>query len=359
LFLRRLSVCCLSALAICAVPSTAAADGSSGGASIVPPPVISQLVCDDGRVAACGRSQSLTIRGEWLSGAKSVRFLGGRGRRDDRSARVRKRTDSSLVILVPWSAKTGPLTVVAKSGKARPRRVRVTKPSAIAQAGIDKFFIDGPQPVLFDYIAAAGSTVELVRIGDGSVVRSWPASPNGSGQGSVSWNGRLGGKDAASGRYGFRVTPAGAAPGEVTRQFAMLDHIFPIRGKHDLGQSNTNGFGGGRGHQGVDMFAKCGTRLAAARGGEVIMSAFQARAGNYVVIRRADGQSYAYMHLKQRSSLRQGDKVRTGQFVGLVGATGRASGCHLHFELWTAPGWYKGGHPVDPMPLLRIWDAWS
>jgi murein DD-endopeptidase MepM/ murein hydrolase activator NlpD len=42
-----------------------------------------------------------------------------------------------------------------------------------------------------------------------------------------------------------------------------------------------------------------------------------------------------------------------------VGDTGRASGCHLHFEEWTAPGWYAGGKPFDPLPDLRAWDAQS
>jgi murein DD-endopeptidase MepM/ murein hydrolase activator NlpD len=37
----------------------------------------------------------------------------------------------------------------------------------------------------------------------------------------------------------------------------------------------------------------------------------------------------------------------------VVGQTGRASTCHLHFELWTAPGWYEGGEAVDPEQLLR------
>jgi murein DD-endopeptidase MepM/ murein hydrolase activator NlpD len=39
--------------------------------------------------------------------------------------------------------------------------------------------------------------------------------------------------------------------------------------------------------------------------------------------------------------------------------TGDATACHLHFEIWTAPGWYEGGSPIDPLPYLEKWDAYS
>lgn len=72
-----------------------------------------------------------------------------------------------------------------------------------------------------------------------------------------------------------------------------------------------------------------------------------------------DTQSYVYMHMRGPSPLRKGQRVLTGQPVGEVGDTGRASGCHLHFEMWTAPGWYQGGTAVDPLPELTRWDAFS
>ena len=49
----------------------------------------------------------------------------------------------------------------------------------------------------------------------------------------------------------------------------------------------------------------------------------------------------------------------TGDPIGEVGRTGDASACHLHFEMWGAPGWYTGGAPFDPLPALRAWDAYS
>ena len=59
------------------------------------------------------------------------------------------------------------------------------------------------------------------------------------------------------------------------------------------------------------------------------------------------------MHLRRRALVRKGERVRTGQRVGYVGDTGSASGCHLHIELWTSPGWYRGGRPFDSLPLMK------
>lgn len=140
------------------------------------------------------------------------------------------------------------------------------------------------------------------------------------------------------------------------RPFDLRGAIFPIRGRHDLGQGRVNRFGGGRGQHGQDMFAPCGTPLVAARGGRVARAAFQGRAGYYTVIASDDNTSDVYMHLQAPALVNRGDRVLTGQPLGAVGDSGRAFGCHLHFERWTAPGWYEGGRPVDPLPLLRDWD---
>lgn len=137
---------------------------------------------------------------------------------------------------------------------------------------------------------------------------------------------------------------------------APTDGQFPVRGNHDMGQSKTNGFGGGRNHQGQDLFASCGTPLVAVRDTTVQRAAYQSRAGNYLVLQTSDGESYTYMHMRTRALVKTGEQVTAGQQVGEVGDTGRASGCHLHFELWTAPGWYTGGRAIDPLPQLKAWE---
>lgn len=138
---------------------------------------------------------------------------------------------------------------------------------------------------------------------------------------------------------------------------AQQGEVFPIQGKHDMGQSATNDFGGARAHKGQDMFAACGTPLAASASGTIQAKGYHSAAGNYVVVQDAAGRSHVYMHMASPATVQNADRVDAGQIIGTVGQTGRASGCHLHFELWTAPGWYRGGAAIDPLPQLREWES--
>jgi murein DD-endopeptidase MepM/ murein hydrolase activator NlpD len=182
----------------------------------------------------------------------------------------------------------------------------------------------------------------------------------------------LGGSGGTSSTGGavFVETPAGTAGFECPLACSALpraalarnSHVFPVLGGHSFGSGGA-GFGSGRAghsHQGHDVFARCGTPLVAARGGTVQRRAYHPLSGNYLIL-DGDGTDvdYAYMHLAKRSPLRAGAKVATGQRIGAVGDTGNARGCHLHFELWTGPGYYEGGHPIDPLRALQAWDRWS
>ena len=175
-------------------------------------------------------------------------------------------------------------------------------------------------------------------------------------------------KNAVSGPISLVTTASVASPPSPpiailpplpTDVLIKANHVFPIVGKHDFGGSGAD-FGSGRAghsHQGHDVFARCGTPMVAARGGRVQASTYHSAGGNYLVI-DADGTGtdYVYMHMAERSPFARGDKVATGQRIGAVGDTGNARGCHLHFELWSAPGYYEGGHPFDPLPALKAWD---
>jgi murein DD-endopeptidase MepM/ murein hydrolase activator NlpD len=188
----------------------------------------------------------------------------------------------------------------------------------------------------------------------------------------IRWDGTTSeGRPARNGRYSFRIEPQGGT--EVSSRattsseplslgFALYGYAFPILGAHEFGGA-AGRFGAGRSghtHQGQDTMAECGTPLVAARGGTVQYSGYQYAAGNYVVI---DGKGtsldFMYAHLAEPSPLQTGESVRTGQPIGIIGDTGDATACHLHFEIWTAPGWYEGGSPIDPLPYLEKWDAYS
>ncbi len=133
-----------------------------------------------------------------------------------------------------------------------------------------------------------------------------------------------------------------------------VESAFPARGRHDFGTA-VNGFGGGRGHDGQDIFAGCGTPVVAARAGRVVEADTGGAEGHYVVIETADGRQQAYLHLLRPGSARRGERVGAGERIGSVGQTGNADGCHLHFELWTAPGRFTGGRAVNPRPALDRW----
>jgi murein DD-endopeptidase MepM/ murein hydrolase activator NlpD len=136
-------------------------------------------------------------------------------------------------------------------------------------------------------------------------------------------------------------------------------HAFPVDGAFDWGGKDAR-FGAkrkGHRHQGQDLTAAAGTPVVSPHAGVVEAVDYQDRgAGNYVVI-DSDGEDYdfVFMHLRKGSvRVLVGDHLTTGEQIGEVGSTGEASGPHLHFEVWVG-GWYVGGHPIDPLPLLESW----
>ena len=360
------------AAVLAAAPGVARADDArTGGASGPSRPVISALACSDGQ-PRCVPGGTLTLEGKGLRDVQVVTFLGRRGSEDDRRARPTLRENHLLTVGVPSRARTGRVRVTSREAGSTRSGTRVLILSGAARraapaAATGDLYAGGPAMV-FRYRAGPGAagqaSVEAYRVTDGAVVAGWPVQPGADGVGQVAWDGTVDGAAVPVGRYAFRVSgPAQAAvsaEGAPPVPFNVFDAIFPIRGKHDLGQSPTNGLGGGRGHMGQDMFAACGTRLVAARGGSVTFAGFDSRAGNYIVVTGADRRSYVSMHMQRPSPLRTGQRVLTGQTVGAVGTTGRSSGCHLHFEMWTAPGWRtRGATAVDALPDLARWDAFS
>jgi murein DD-endopeptidase MepM/ murein hydrolase activator NlpD len=230
------------------------------------------------------------------------------------------------------------------------------------------FYLNGlTKPTLTVTAAAAGgATVDVNDVASGATIATLPVSFEAAGSQTVSWNGiTAAGAGAPDGSYRMSVTDPGTAQaaGVQPKAFGLYWHAFPVPGTHSYGGSGSR-FGADRGdhtHQGQDMAAACGEKLYVAAGGVVTTNAYQAGgAGYYIVIKgSATGGSYVYMHMKKPSWAAEGQPVFTGQQIGKVGNTGSSTGCHLHFERWTPPGWYEGGKPYDPLPELRYWDGYS
>ncbi len=104
-------------------------------------------------------------------------------------------------------------------------------------------------------------------------------------------------------------------------------------------------------HGGVDLAAPAGTPALASRAGRVVRAQYVRGYGNLVVIEHDLNYQTYYGHLSQ-IKVRVGQRVETGETVGLVGATGRATGPHLHFEVRrngvrTAPRFVHGERFAD------------
>ena len=367
---------CAAAVLALALPTPALGRGS-GGVGAPGAPGISRVSCVATGTATCPAGEALPrggrvrIRGTNLESVRSVLFAGAASSRDDVRVRPRLVRAALLEARVPRKAQSGPLYVISglhlrRTALAHAEVVDGAPPEPRDAAPSSRFFFDGREKPWFEFqLPAAGPvTVQVVREDRGTAVRRWQMTGV-AGQNRVFWDGSTDAGPAASAHYRFDVLSSSAAVRSALRSpdpqhFVFADHLFPIRGRHNLGYTRTNSFGGGRGHKGIDMFARCGTRLAAARGGKVKFAGYQQAAGNYVVIDgRGSERDYVYMHMRRPALVRTGDRVFTGQELGQVGDTGNASGCHLHFELWSAPGWYSGGRAIDPLPLLRAWDRVS
>src|SRR4051812_20306668 len=122
----------------------------------------------------------------------------------------------------------------------------------------------------------------------------------------------------------------------------------PIALRRPVPAPVTDRFGprGLRFHAGLDLPARAGTRVRAAAPGRVVFARFEgAGFGNLVTIAHGGGIATRYAHLS-RFAVRRGAWVRAGQVIGRVGATGDATGPHLHFEALVR------GANADPLPAL-------
>jgi murein DD-endopeptidase MepM/ murein hydrolase activator NlpD len=130
--------------------------------------------------------------------------------------------------------------------------------------------------------------------------------------------------------------------------------VCPVNGLVRIGQGwGAPRDGGRRRHQGIDLLAPAGTPLVAVASGHItrLSNTDRGRGGISLWLRDRRGTSYYYAH-NQYNLVHLGQRVRAGQVIARVGATGNAKGGppHLHFQVH--PG---GGRPVSPDAVVRRW----
>jgi murein DD-endopeptidase MepM/ murein hydrolase activator NlpD len=381
-------------LAATAIPASA----DTGGSGFIVMPTIDKITCEK---ACSGAKKARRVRGggvirvtgENLDQATKFVFSGAPGARDDVAATAISATSTVARVTVPRSAQSGPVSAIGSSGVAAGAGPNVIvlpappvigtpdlKPVPTGLSGISlkagtstprSVFLGAKRLVRYS-LQVTGATdvtaeVSLFNSDGGGAVASWKLAAPAGKIVSVDWNGKSSGALAAAGRYTFRTTLARAG-GVAASQAAPIDDSrdtfdlhafeFPIRGRHTFAPG-AGRFGGGRGHQGQDVLANCGLKLVAARGGVVRRSGNQGAAGNYIAITPNAEHigDQAYLHLAKPSPFKAGDRVYTGQQIGIVGDTGHASACHLHFEQWSGEIWLS--KPTDPLPALKAWDLVS
>ena len=106
--------------------------------------------------------------------------------------------------------------------------------------------------------------------------------------------------------------------------FTRISSNFNLRRLHPIYKTT-------RPHRGTDYAAPTGTPVYASGDGRVVKSGYTNANGNYVFIRHGDRYVTRYLHLHKRA-VSAGRRVTQGQIIGTVGATGTATGPHLHYE---------------------------
>jgi murein DD-endopeptidase MepM/ murein hydrolase activator NlpD len=101
-------------------------------------------------------------------------------------------------------------------------------------------------------------------------------------------------------------------------------------------------------HPGIDLATRLGTPILAAASGTVIAAGRESDGAVIVKIRHADGYVTLYGHLSPDLEVKVGDQVGGGQEIGTEGLTGKTTGPHLHFALFS-----PSGAAVDPTQFLK------
>ncbi len=98
-------------------------------------------------------------------------------------------------------------------------------------------------------------------------------------------------------------------------------------------------------HPGLDIAAQWGTPIVSSADGVVTMAGYKGGLGKVVIVDHGFGMTSIYGHTS-KLLVKEGDHVKRGMRVALVGSTGHSTGPHLHYEI------HMDGVPVDPMKYI-------
>src|SRR5690606_28363930 len=112
-------------------------------------------------------------------------------------------------------------------------------------------------------------------------------------------------------------------------EFARISSRFTSARKHPV-------LGRVRAHKGVDYAANSGTPIMAAGDGKVFFAGWQNGYGRTIILDHGRGYTTLYGHMSRLGKYKTGQRVRQGDVIGYVGATGLATGPHLHYEFRVA-----------------------
>jgi murein DD-endopeptidase MepM/ murein hydrolase activator NlpD len=128
---------------------------------------------------------------------------------------------------------------------------------------------------------------------------------------------------------------------------AATPSIWPVIGwlSSAFGSRQDPVNGGADFHPGLDISADYGTPVKATADGDIDAAGWAGDYGNMVLLKHGYGMATKYGHLS-RIVVNQGQSVKRGQVIGYVGATGRTTGSHLHYEI------LLNGSRINPLTLL-------
>lgn len=101
-------------------------------------------------------------------------------------------------------------------------------------------------------------------------------------------------------------------------------------------------------HPAIDIVTTDGnTNIYAAYSGVIVTNSYKWDGGNYLVLKQDNGYYSLYCHLSEKLAV-EGQRVEKGQVIGIMGRTGKATGVHLHYSIWTGYP-YQNSKSINPL----------